>query len=39
MLPANDSWFGITYKEDKGAVVKAFEDLIAKGVYHPELWK
>ncbi len=39
MLPTNDSWFGITYKEDKGAVVKAFEDLIAKGVYHPELWK
>lgn len=39
MLPTNDEWFGITYKEDKEAVVEAFSRLIEQGVYQPELWK
>lgn len=39
MLPTNDTWFGITYKEDKAAVVEAFAQLIEQGIYTPKLWK
>ena len=28
-----DSWFGVTYKEDKAFVVESFKKLIADGVY------
>lgn len=28
-----DKWYGVTYKEDKEAIVKAFRDLQKKGVY------
>lgn len=38
ILPTEDKWFGVTYKEDKEAVVEAFQDLIAKGVYKEDLW-
>lgn len=38
ILPTEDKWFGVTYKEDKEAVVAAFQDLIAKGVYKENLW-
>ncbi len=38
ILPTEDKWFGVTYKEDKEAVVQAFQDLIAKGVYKEDLW-
>lgn len=38
ILPTEDKWFGVTYKEDKEAVVAAFRDLIAKGVYKENLW-
>ena len=38
ILPTEDKWFGVTYKEDKEAVVNAFKDLIAKGVYKEDLW-
>ncbi|WP_369802554.1 hypothetical protein [Holdemania sp. Marseille-P2844] len=33
-----DSWFGVTYKEDKAAVVESFKKLIADGVYKEELY-
>ena len=33
VLVAEDRWYGVTYKEDKPAVVKALGDLIASGVY------
>ena len=33
MLVAEDRWYGVTYKEDKDAVVKAIGDLIDKGLY------
>ena len=32
-LPTNDKWFGVTYKEDKDAVIQAIKDLIAQGLY------
>lgn len=38
ILPTQDKWFGVTYKEDKDAVVEAFRDLIARGVYKEDLW-
>jgi hypothetical protein len=38
ILPTDDKWFGVTYKEDKEAVVAAFKDLIAKGFYKEDLW-
>ena len=37
VLPSDDQWFGVTYKEDKPAVYKSFEKLIADGVYGKEL--
>lgn len=33
VLPTNDVWFGVTYKEDKDKVVKAIQELIDAGLY------
>ncbi len=33
VLDNTDKWYGVTYKEDKEAVVEAFKDLKAKGIY------
>lgn len=33
VIPAEDKWYGVTYKEDKENVVKAIGDMIAKGLY------
>ncbi len=33
VLVAEDRWYGVTYKEDKDAVVKAIGELIDKGLY------
>lgn len=33
MLETNDKWFGVTYKEDKEAVVNSIKELIKKGLY------
>ena len=38
ILSTNSVWFGVTYKEDKPAVVKSLEDLVAKGVYKKGLY-
>ena len=38
MLESRDRWFGVTYKEDKEDVVKAFRELIAAGVYSEKLF-
>lgn len=37
-LETRDFWFGVTYKEDKVAVVERFKKLIAAGVYKEELY-
>ena len=37
-LETKDSWFGVTYKEDKAAVVESFRKLIADGVYQEKLY-
>ena len=38
LLESRDKWFGVTYKEDKADVVKAFKELIAAGVYKEKLF-
>ncbi len=37
VIPTDDSWFGVTYKEDKASVVKSFRALYAAGVYAADL--
>ncbi len=39
VLKTNDKWFGVTYKEDKEAVMKAIRALKDKGVYPERLWE
>lgn len=39
VLKTDATWFGVTYQEDKEAVVKAFQQLIAAGVYSAKLYK
>ena len=38
VLETKDKWFGVTYKEDKAAVVESFKKLIADGVYAEDLY-
>ena len=39
VLESRDKWFGVTYREDKPAVVESFRKLIADGVYSAELFE
>ena len=38
VLPTNDKWFGVTYREDKEYVIESFAKLIADGVYSEDLF-
>lgn len=38
VLSSNDKWFGVTYKEDKQAVVQAIHELIEEKVYPEKLY-
>ena len=38
VLGSRDKWFGVTYKEDKPAVVRSFRELIDAGVYREKLF-
>ena len=38
VLPTDDHWFGVTYKEDKPAVEAAFRKLIEEGEYQEDLY-
>lgn len=38
VLETADTWFGVTYAEDKEAVMAAFRDLVEKGVYPADLY-
>ncbi len=38
MLPTHDSWFGVTYREDKDAVIQSFRALIESGQYPRALY-
>jgi NDP-sugar pyrophosphorylase family protein len=38
VLQSNEQWFGMTYKEDRDAVVKSIRELVRKGIYPENLW-
>lgn len=38
VLRSHDQWFGVTYREDKEAVCKTIQELIAAGVYPEKLF-
>ena len=39
LLKTPDQWYGVTYKEDKEAVVKAMTEKKAAGIYPEKLWE
>ncbi|MSS64218.1 nucleotidyltransferase family protein [Velocimicrobium porci] len=39
VLDTQDKWFGVTYKEDKEYVVKAFRKLVEEGAYPKQLFE
>lgn len=38
VLPTNDSWFGVTYREDHATVVESISRLVQAGTYPQRLW-
>ena len=38
VIPTNDNWFGVTYKEDKQMAIQTLNKHIENGVYPKELW-
>ena len=38
VLRTNDTWYGMTYKEDVEAVKKSFKEMLEKGIYKEELF-
>ena len=38
VLKTNDTWYGMTYKEDVAAVQESFKELISLGVYREDLY-
>jgi dTDP-glucose pyrophosphorylase len=38
VLQTPDSWFGVTYQDDKPRVLKAIRDLVEEGIYPESLW-
>ena len=38
VLPANATWFGVTYKEDRPATVAKIAELVKQGLYPEKLW-
>lgn len=38
VIPTEDKWFGVTYKEDKELVVNSFKELINAGIYKENLF-
>jgi hypothetical protein len=38
LMPTDDQWFGVTYKEDRQSVVDSFRKLYADGVYRDDLY-
>lgn len=39
VLRSNDSWFGVTYREDHAHVVESIQNLVKSGKYPESLWK
>ena len=39
ILSCDEQWFGMTYREDRTAVVKSIRELVRRGVYPENLWE
>lgn len=39
VLPCEETWYGVTYREDLESVCAAIEDMKAKGIYKEGLWE
>ena len=38
VIPTNDNWFGVTYKEDKLIAIETLNKYIENGIYPKKLW-
>lgn len=38
VLRSNDTWYGMTYKEDVAAVKNSFKEMLEKGIYKEDLF-
>ena len=38
VIPTQDAWFGVTYKQDKPMAKDAINQQINKGIYPKPLW-
>ena len=38
VLRTNDTWYGMTYKEDVAAVKESFREMLENGVYKEDLF-
>jgi len=38
VLNTDESWFGVTYREDKPVVIESIRELVSKGAYPSKLW-
>ncbi|MEG1979988.1 MAG: hypothetical protein RR060_04645, partial [Victivallaceae bacterium] len=38
VMTSEDSWFGVTYREDKEFVMNSIRELVAQGVYPEKLF-
>lgn len=38
VLPCEETWYGVTYREDLGSVKAAIADMKKKGIYEENLW-
>ncbi len=39
VLPCEETWYGVTYREDLESVCAAIADMKKRGIYEEELWK
>ena len=39
LIPTDDNWFGVTYKEDKPIAVESITKCISDGIYPKKLWE
>ena len=39
VLPCEETWYGVTYREDLPRVQAAVADMKAKGIYPETLWE
>jgi NDP-sugar pyrophosphorylase family protein len=39
VLPTQERWFGVTYRQDKSKVKQAIQELIQDGIYPDNLWE